>query len=79
MGPRGGKAATPGSQVRGSGRGTLIFAHGLWVESKRMEEKGSVTWIKPLLCTKWIICITPKQGNRNQGSKMEPNLTKPTC
>lgn len=71
MGPREGKAATPGSQVRGS-------THGLWVEGKRMEEKGSMTWIKPLLCTKWIICITPKKGNGNQGSKMEPNLTKTT-
>lgn len=44
-----------------------------------MEEKGNGTWIKPLLCARWVTCVAPKQGNGNQGSKMEPDLKKTTC
>lgn len=80
--PGGAKGAVPGSQVGGGSRETLVFARRLWVESKGMEEKGRVTWVKPSLRTRHIICIAPMQspqrGNRNQGSKMKPNLTKTT-
>lgn len=45
------------------GPGTLALAHRLWAESKGVEEKGTVTWIKALLCTRCVICIALMQSH----------------
>lgn len=74
------KEAALGSWAKGRGPGILAFAHRLQAESKGAKEKRTVTWVKPLLGTRHVTCTAPmqsaQQGNREQASRTEPDLSK---